>query len=134
MPTLLCSRRHLCKKLFTREDPVYLHKTLGLLSLVSFAYRYLYVYPRRGDLGFLGDNWVDHLTLLLHFALSCSSIIFHVLQVRRALRRMAFSGSSLPVSPPVSSFSPRSPRCGYPARSEPSEREKRNLRRVIVLV
>ena len=46
MPTLLCSRRHLCKKLFTREDPVYLHKTLGLLSLVSFAYRYLYVYHR----------------------------------------------------------------------------------------
>ena len=40
-----CSRKFLIKKLFTKEDPIMLHKTLGLLALISFAYRYLYVLP-----------------------------------------------------------------------------------------
>ena len=60
---------------------MYLHKTLGLLSLVSFVYRYLVVFALRGDLGFTGSLF-DHVTMGLHFALSCSSIIFHVLQHR----------------------------------------------------
>lgn len=76
-----CSRKYIYKKLFTNEDPIYLHKTLGILSLLSFAYRYLYVFPMTGNLGFDG-TWFDFLTLALHMALSTSSLIFHVLPQR----------------------------------------------------
>ena len=43
------------QKLFTVEDPHMLHKVLGLLSVLSFIYRYGFVYPRTGTLGFDGD-------------------------------------------------------------------------------
>lgn len=69
------------KKLFTKEDPQMLHKVLGLLSLISFFYRYGYVYPRRGNLGFDGTR-LDWFTMALHTALSTSSLIFHVLRKR----------------------------------------------------
>ena len=69
------------KKLFTVEDPIYLHKTLGLLSLCSFIYRYFYVFPMLGNLGFNG-SWFDHLTMAVHMGLSASSLIFHVLPHR----------------------------------------------------
>jgi len=55
-----------------------LHKTLGILSLLSFIYRYLYVFPMTGTLGFEGSTF-DYVTLALHMALSSSSLIFHVL-------------------------------------------------------
>jgi hypothetical protein len=76
-----CSPEYVFKKLFTNEDPIYLHKTLGLLSLVSFVYRYCYVLPMEGNLGFNG-TWFDHLTMALHMGLSASSLIFHVLPHR----------------------------------------------------
>ena len=38
-----CSRRQIIKKLVTKEDPIYLHKTLGFFALCSFTYRYGYV-------------------------------------------------------------------------------------------
>ncbi len=69
------------RKLFTEEDKYFIHKTFGLLSLLSFAYRYLYVWPTTGTLGFDG-HLLDHATLLLHFLLSSSSLIFHVLERR----------------------------------------------------
>jgi len=80
-----CSREYIVKKLFTIEDPIYLHKTLGLMSLISFVYRYFYVFPMTGTLGFNG-SWFDHLTMALHMALSSSSLIFHVLP-HRILKR-----------------------------------------------
>jgi cytochrome b involved in lipid metabolism len=40
-----CSFDYVVKKLFTHEDPVYMHKALGIFALVSFIYRYLYVFP-----------------------------------------------------------------------------------------
>ena len=83
--SFFCSRKYVIKKLFTKEDPIYLHKTFGLLSLLSFVYRYLYVFPKQGNLGFDG-HWFDYLTLAIHMILSCSSIIFHVLP-KRMLRR-----------------------------------------------
>lgn len=64
-------------KLFTREDPHMLHKTLGLLSVVSFLYRYAVLYPKAGTLGFDGRP-LDWATMALHTALSCSSFIFKV--------------------------------------------------------
>ena len=80
-----CSRKYVVKKLVTKEDPIYFHKTFGLLSLMSFVYRYFYILPMTGTLGFDG-SWFDYLTLAIHMTLSSSSIIFHVLP-ERILRR-----------------------------------------------
>jgi hypothetical protein len=82
--------RHVARKLITKEDPIHLHKTLGILSLASFVFRYAYVYPTRGSLGFDG-SWFDMLswtTMILHTALSTSSLIFHVLAHRIFKRPM----------------------------------------------
>jgi hypothetical protein len=73
------------RKLFTKEDPLYFHKTFGTLCLLSFLYRYAYVYPRFGNLGFEG-SWFDWATMAVHMLLSSSSLIFHVLP-RRVLSR-----------------------------------------------
>jgi hypothetical protein len=69
------------KKLFTKEDPQYLHKTLGLLCVLSFFYRYyvddqLHFFDGRHPIGF------DVMTFVLHLALSSSALIFHVLKKR----------------------------------------------------
>ena len=77
--------RTIISKLFTNEDDKQLHKILGFLSVASFLYRYFYVYPTTGTLGFDG-HWFDHATILLHLALSTSSLIFHVIR-RRLLNR-----------------------------------------------
>ena len=69
------------KKLFTKEDRYNFHKIFGLLSLCSFTYRYLYVLPTTGTLGFNG-SYFDLATLFSHFILSSSSLIFHVLEKR----------------------------------------------------
>mmetsp|Transcript_6156 Transcript_6156/g.20105 ORF Transcript_6156/g.20105 Transcript_6156/m.20105 type:complete len:283 (-) Transcript_6156:28-876(-) len=71
------------KKLFTKEDPHYLHKTLGLLCVLSFFFRYqiddeLHFFDGRHPVG------LDVLTFLLHLGLSSSSLIFHVLKKRIA--------------------------------------------------
>ena len=68
-------------KLFTKEDPYHFHKLFGLFSLVSFAYRYLYVLWFTGNLGFTG-SYFDIFTLLSHWILSSSSLLFHVLDKR----------------------------------------------------
>ena len=77
--------KKLLLKLFTNEDHTQLHKTLGALSVLSFVYRYFWVYPTTGSLGFTG-SWFDHATMLIHFLLSASSLIFHVI-ARRILNR-----------------------------------------------
>lgn len=69
------------KKLFTKEDPQFLHKILGLAALVSFFYRYGYCYNVYGNLGFEGSA-LDWATMVVHTLLSTSSLIFHVLQAR----------------------------------------------------
>lgn len=82
-------------KLATREDPQHLHKTLGVLSLVSFIYRYGYVYPWTGTLGFDGPEasdsghlFLDWATMLIHTALAFSSIIFRVPRKRISKKPM----------------------------------------------
>lgn len=77
--------KKLLLKLFTNEDHTQLHKTLGLLSVLSFLYRYFWMYPTTGTLGFTG-SWFDHATLAVHFLLSFSSLIFHVI-ARRIINR-----------------------------------------------
>ena len=85
--TLNMSLAFAYKKLFTKEDPIYLHKTLGIASLLSFFYRYAILYPTTGSLGFEG-TFFDWFTILLHVALSTSSLIFRVLAKRIINRPM----------------------------------------------
>jgi len=75
-------QKYLVKKLFTPEDKNNVHKTLGGLALLSFGYRYFYVLPTTGTLGFANNSFFDIATLALHLLLSYSSIIFHVLEYR----------------------------------------------------
>ena len=71
-------------KLMTREDPYHLHKTLGVLALANFIYRYGYCYLTSGTLGYNGITGNKHLymldwiTMLVHTCLALSSIIFRV--------------------------------------------------------
>jgi hypothetical protein len=69
------------KKLFTNEDKYNIHKLFGAFALFSFAYRYFYLLPLYGDLGFSGTIF-DNITLISHFILSSSSLLFHVLDKR----------------------------------------------------
>lgn len=68
-------------KLSTKEDPIYIHKFLGLISLLNFTYRYylLFVYGSmfihtQFDLGMIA----------IHGCLSLSSLIFRIPQKRHA--------------------------------------------------
>lgn len=74
---LSCSRRIM--KLKTKEDPIHLHKTLGMLSLSHFLYRYAWVYPTTGELGFEDHDTKDWLAVAIHQALATSSLIFTVI-------------------------------------------------------
>ena len=71
-------------KLITKEDPIHLHKVLGILSLVNFLYRYAYCYLSFGNLGYNGRDGSKHLyvldwvTMIVHTCLALSSIIFRV--------------------------------------------------------
>lgn len=81
----LCTRNAVKQKLVSKEDPQYLHKFLGGSCLLSWAYRYGYCYNKYGNLNFEG-TWFDHFTMILHMALSSSSLIFAVLP-QRLLKR-----------------------------------------------
>lgn len=62
----------------THEDKFHLHKTLGILSVLSFVYRYAYVYPTTGTLGFDGQSKLDWMSLIVHALLAFSAIVFRV--------------------------------------------------------
>jgi hypothetical protein len=69
------------RKLFSKEDPFGLHKSLGLFCLLHFIYRIdqmLFSDPSAGlgsRLG-RGPSWIPPACLLPHAALSLSSLIF----------------------------------------------------------
>lgn len=81
-------------KLATREDKFHLHKTLGMLSVCSFLYRYAYVYNTKGSLGFDGAqssnfHWaLDWATMAVHLLLAFSSNFFRVPKKRIANKPM----------------------------------------------
>lgn len=70
------------EKLNTHEDTMNIHKCLGVLSLCSFVYRYLFVFPHTHTLGF-GGSWFDCLTIGIHLCLSTTSLFFHVIKARK---------------------------------------------------
>ncbi|CAB9502273.1 unknown protein [Seminavis robusta] len=69
------------KQLFTKEDSIYLHKTLGMLCLVSFVWRIVQVdgiTMKHSDMGFVSHPKLTVPTILLHLFLSTSSFIFRI--------------------------------------------------------
>ena len=63
-------------KLATKEDPIHLHKILGVSCLLNYIYQFyhLFVY---GSM-YLKDNPYTPLLMGIHAGLSLSSFIFHV--------------------------------------------------------
>mmetsp|Transcript_22745 Transcript_22745/g.37959 ORF Transcript_22745/g.37959 Transcript_22745/m.37959 type:complete len:405 (+) Transcript_22745:60-1274(+) len=83
------------QKLITREDNYHIHKALGILSVISFFYRYGYVYLNKGTLGFDGPDAssnfniiLDWVTMSIHTLLALSSIIFRVPRKRISTKPM----------------------------------------------
>ena len=56
---------------------MYLHEILGISALISYFYRYFVCYTAQGRLG-LGLDRPRWFTMAFHFAISSSSLIFHV--------------------------------------------------------
>ena len=65
------------KRLITTQDKFNVHKTLGVLSISNFIYRYFFVYPTQGNLGYDGSLF-DWITMIFHTSLACTAIFFHV--------------------------------------------------------
>ena len=71
------------RKLFTMEDPIGVHKYLGIFCLLHFGYRYSQVFFGDTTAGFgsragLGASATAGLWLIPHAMLNLSSFIFHV--------------------------------------------------------
>jgi hypothetical protein len=83
-------RRRLARlrhKLFTREDPIGIHKYLGIFCLLNFIGRYrqmLFGDPAAG-LGTRGHPWFAIACLIPHLLLSLSSLIFETVPRERVV-------------------------------------------------
>jgi len=67
------------RELITEDDPLHLHKTLGLLCLVSFVTRLLWQLWKPGsDMGFASHPEWTLATLVLHVLLNLSSFEFRI--------------------------------------------------------
>jgi len=75
------------KKLNTKEDIYFIHKTLGVFCLFNFIYRY-YLLINYGDM-FL-QNKFGLFSILVHGLLSYSSLIFHIPSVRNRQKPMIY--------------------------------------------
>jgi hypothetical protein len=73
------------QKLFTGEDKFNVHKTLGLICLTNFIYRYSY-WLLYGTLGYETTTFMNTFTISAHMALSSTSLFFHVLSRRLKMR------------------------------------------------
>jgi Cytochrome b5-like Heme/Steroid binding domain len=80
-------RSRLKRKLFTKEDPIGIHKYLGVFVLLNYAGRYRQAYF--GDvcagLGSRGHPWFALACLIPHALLSASSLIFHTVPKERVV-------------------------------------------------
>lgn len=63
-------------KLITREDPQFIHKTLGISCLLNFIYQFFNLF-RYGNMYLKHNSYAPYL-ISLHGLLSMSSFIFHV--------------------------------------------------------
>lgn len=76
------SHSTITSRLITHEDPYHLHKTLGIICLCNFMYRYAVYFPLYGTLGYEIVTPFNTVTILGHLLLSSSSLIFKVLTRR----------------------------------------------------
>lgn len=74
-------------KLVTKEDPYFIHKLFGLISLCNFIYRY-YLLFAYGNMMF--DTQIDMFMIAIHACLSLSSLIFHIPRKRHATLPMIY--------------------------------------------
>ncbi|KAL7561799.1 hypothetical protein ACA910_013337 [Epithemia clementina (nom. ined.)] len=75
------------QKLFTNEDPIGVHKYLGIFCLLNFAYRFGHMYfgdPTAG-LGSSTKSFWPILSMVPHALLSLSSLIFHTVPRERVV-------------------------------------------------
>jgi hypothetical protein len=66
---------HNTYKLFTREDPLHIHKILGTICLLHYGYRY-YLLLTTGTMDLHSDS--AYVMVGIHGLLSVSSMIFHI--------------------------------------------------------
>ena len=67
------------KQLITKEDPNHIHKTFGILVLLSYIYRlYQCCISTESDMGFASHPQYTIPTILLHFSLNATSFIFKI--------------------------------------------------------
>jgi hypothetical protein len=66
------------RRLVTRQDKLFMHKLLGVASVLSFFYRYAYVYTSAGNLGFESRTRFNTATMALHSTLSATGLFFTV--------------------------------------------------------
>ena len=76
------------KKFATKEDTYNIHKTLGLVSLCHYGYRF-YNIVSEGDSG-LADDMNLYFWIFVHMTLSASSLMFHIPNNRVAKRPMIY--------------------------------------------
>ena len=74
-------------KLITKEDSLYIHKLLGVFSIVNYIYRY-YLLLFYGSM-FLNTSF-DIAIVAMHGCLSISSLIFHIPKKRHATLPMIY--------------------------------------------
>lgn len=74
-------------KLSTKEDNYHFHKTIGILSLINYVYRYfnLFLYQ-----DMLLNNTTGLFFISLHGILSLSSMIFHIPKIRNKSSPMIY--------------------------------------------
>lgn len=81
---------HWRAKLFTKEDPIGVHKCLGIFVLLHFAFRFFQMFFTDPSAGFgmrmgQGPSWVPVVCLVPHALLSMSSLIFHTVPKERVV-------------------------------------------------
>jgi hypothetical protein len=64
------------RQMITKEDPMHIHKSLGILCLLSFLWRYAHV--GSSDMGFLSHPQYTIPTLTLHLMLTLSAFEFKI--------------------------------------------------------
>ena len=64
------------QQLFTHEDPAHFHKILGITVLASYAWRFTMM--GESDMGFATYPQLTLPTILLHWSLSMSSMLFNI--------------------------------------------------------
>lgn len=66
-------------KLFTHEDPLHIHKLLGISSLIHYAYRaYLSYVSTNHSMSFDPTKWHTLALIVMHVLLSTTSLVFTI--------------------------------------------------------